>query len=157
MFSGSRRTGAEKLPRALSHGARRCRWRPRRRCGSGWPIAGWTRCISCREAACTSHRGSAVPAIATRGALYMPIFHAAGPFERPPTIKLPAWPEDTQSLSANCSAGLQTGCNGGFQAARCDVCGSGDPHDSRSGERRYDQLNLRIGSYFGTSAKSHKV
>ncbi|MGA9071081.1 MAG: ATP-binding cassette domain-containing protein [Terracidiphilus sp.] len=38
-----------------------------------------------------------------------------------------------------CSAGLQTGCTGGFQAASGDVSGSGDPHDSRSGERRYKE------------------
>jgi peptide/nickel transport system ATP-binding protein len=37
----------------------------------------------------------------------------------------------------NCSAGLQTGCTGGFQAASGDECRSGDLHDSRSGERRY--------------------
>jgi peptide/nickel transport system ATP-binding protein len=40
------------------------------------------------------------------------------------------------------SAGLQTGSTGGFQAASGDVSGSGDPHDSRSGERRY-KVSLR--------------
>jgi peptide/nickel transport system ATP-binding protein len=42
-----------------------------------------------------------------------------------------------KSLFANCSAGLQTGCAGGFLAARGDGCRSGDLHNSRSGERRY--------------------
>ena len=52
----------------------------------------------------------------------------------------------TKSLSVNCSAGLQTGCTGGFQAARDSGCRSKDLHDSRSGERRYKSRNLRIGS-----------
>jgi hypothetical protein len=51
-----------------------------------------------------------------------------------------------KSLSANCSAGFQTDCTGGFQAARDGVCRSGDLHDSRSGERRYKFRNLRISS-----------
>jgi len=33
---------------------------------------------------------------------------------------------------------VSTGCTGGFLAARCGLCGCGDPHDSRSGERRYN-------------------
>ena len=40
-------------------------------------------------------------------------------------------------IHGDCSAGLQTGCTGGVLAASGDGCGSGDPHDSRSGERRY--------------------
>ena len=51
-----------------------------------------------------------------------------------------------QSLFVNCSAGLLTGCTGGFLAARWDVRGSRDPHDSRSGERRYKIRYLRISS-----------
>ena len=51
-----------------------------------------------------------------------------------------------KNLSVNCSAGLLTGCTGGFLAARWDVCGSGGPHDSCSGERRYKIRYLRISS-----------
>jgi hypothetical protein len=50
----------------------------------------------------------------------------------------------TKNLSVNCSAGLLTGCTGGFLAARWDVCGSGGPYDSCSGERRYKIRSLRI-------------
>jgi peptide/nickel transport system ATP-binding protein len=49
-----------------------------------------------------------------------------------------------RSLFANCSAGLQTGCTGGFQAARGDECRSGDLHNSRSGERRYKIGNAAL-------------
>jgi hypothetical protein len=55
----------------------------------------------------------------------------------------------TKSLSANCSAGLQTGCTGGFQAARGGGCRSGDLHDSRSGERRYQDPRVPHLSPFG--------
>src|ERR1039458_9703811 len=62
-----------------------------------------------------------------------------------PTLSL-KHKEPAENLSVNCSAGLQTGCTGGFLAARWDVCGSGGPHDSCSGERRYKIRYLRISS-----------
>jgi mono/diheme cytochrome c family protein len=54
----------------------------------------------------------------------------------------------SKSLSAICSAGLLTGCTGGFQAARSNRCSSG--------ERRYGIRNLWISykPYFACLAAS---
>jgi len=86
-----------------------------------------------RQAAVRSMRlRPEVPAAASRR------LHTADPqaaevaAARTPAAAEPAAAARTVSLSVNCSAGLLTGCAGGFLAASWDACGSGDPHDSRS-------------------------
>src|ERR1035441_2573001 len=63
----------------------------------------------------------------------------------------------TESLSANCSAGFQTGCTGGFQAARDGGCRPGGLADSRSGGRPYKFRNLRISSKSQSGSKPCKL